>query len=251
MRRLPQKSVKGANLKKWLVESIDALIDYLSDASYLQPGTGIGIDRTASGIMISALKPKSAPAQSLTGGADQDISATVSGGTATIRLSGSTSSVPVVAGSNVNITGGTNGEVIVSATGGTASGMAYPQWGSYSPQQIIPDWTESSGSYTMDPIVLSHSGYLRVYMNEEFDLSSENSILTQNIGCTVSANGALIYVYDRTVSIPSGSLSFSDTRYETQMIPVASGSTISGTYYNSTTGVSPGLSFYFLSDPNN
>jgi hypothetical protein len=193
VRRLPQKSVKGANLKKWLVESIDALIDYLSDASYLQPGNGIGIDRTASGIMISATKPKPAPAQSLTGGGTvQDLSATVSGSTATLALSGSTATVPFVAGANVNITGGTNGEVILSATGGTASGMAYPQWGSFSVQQIIPDWTESSGSYTMDPIVLSHSGYLRVYMNEEFDLSSDNSILTQNIGCTVIANGALI-----------------------------------------------------------
>ena len=116
MRRLPQKSVKGANLKKWLVESIDALIDYLSDASYLQPGTGIGIDRTASGVMISALKPKPAPAQSLAGGTVQNLSATVSGGTATVALSGSTATVPFVAGANVNITGGTNGELLIGAS---------------------------------------------------------------------------------------------------------------------------------------
>lgn len=62
-------------------------------------------------------------------GAAQDLSVSVSGGTATVSISGSTSAVPFVAGANVNITGSTNGEVIVSATGGTAGGAFFPDYG--------------------------------------------------------------------------------------------------------------------------
>ena len=52
----------------------------------------------------------------------------VSGGTASIGLSGSTSSVEIVGGSNVSITGNTNGQVVVSATGGTSSGVGFPSY---------------------------------------------------------------------------------------------------------------------------
>jgi hypothetical protein len=61
-------------------------------------------------------------------GSVQDLSVSVTGGTATIALSGSTDTVPVVAGSNVNITGNTNGEVVVSATGGTGTNLFFPDY---------------------------------------------------------------------------------------------------------------------------
>ena len=128
MAGLPQKSIKGANLKKWLIEAVDGIIDYLKSGIYLVPGPGISIERKPSGIVISATKPSvSAPPSVKAASSVQDISATVTGGTATITLSGSTSSVPVVAGSNVNITGGTNGEVIIGATGGTGS-VGFPNY---------------------------------------------------------------------------------------------------------------------------
>ena len=61
-------------------------------------------------------------------GSVQELSVSVTGGTATIALSGSTATVPVVAGSNVNITGNTNGEVVVSATGGTGTNLFFPDY---------------------------------------------------------------------------------------------------------------------------
>lgn len=130
MAGLPQKSIKGANLKKWLIEAVDGIIDYLKSGIYLVPGPGISIERKPSGIVISAKKPSvsAPPPVKPAASSVQDISATVSGGTATITLSGSTSSVLVAAGSNVNITVGTNGEVIIGATGGTASSVGFPDY---------------------------------------------------------------------------------------------------------------------------
>ena len=129
MPSLPQKSVKGAAFKKWVVESIDKLIDYLS-STYIQVGQGLKINRTPSGLVIELEKPAKETHSNTAGGtgATQDISTTVSGGTASIGLSGSTSSVEIVGGSNVSITGNTNGQVVVSATGGTSSGVGFPSY---------------------------------------------------------------------------------------------------------------------------
>jgi hypothetical protein len=154
MAGLPQKSVKGANLKKWLIEAVDGIIDYLKSGIYLVPGPGISIERKPSGIVISATKPSVSVSPSVKAAASsvQDISATVTGGTATIMLSGSTSSVPVVAGSNVNITGGTNGEVIIGATGGTGT-VGFPD--------MLNGSTVSSGTnypVTSDSWLIGHVG---------------------------------------------------------------------------------------------
>jgi hypothetical protein len=51
----------------------------------------------------------------------------VSGGTATVDVSG-VNPLEIVAGSNVNITGGTNGEVVIGATGGTSSSAVFPDF---------------------------------------------------------------------------------------------------------------------------
>ena len=131
MASLPKKGVKGANLRKWLIDAIEQLIDYLN-SPWLQAGKGINIRRTPAGTIIELQKQSSESPRSSSGGtasAPQDISATVSGGTATLALSGSTATVPVVAGANVNITGGTSGEVIISATGGTSSNNFFPDYG--------------------------------------------------------------------------------------------------------------------------
>lgn len=128
MPKLPNKSIKGANFKKWCIESIDTIIDYLSSALYLNPGNGISIERRPSGIIIGLEKHAPQPTSAVSGGtaAYSGLTATVSGGTATVDVSG-VNPLELVAGANVNITGGTNGEVIVSATGGTGS-VGFPDY---------------------------------------------------------------------------------------------------------------------------
>lgn len=130
MASLPKKGVKGANLRRWLIDSIEQLIDYLH-STRVRPGPGISVRETPSGVIVSLAKKSTSTVNNSTGGtasAPQDLSATVSGGTATLALSGSTATVPVVAGANVNVTGGTSGEVIISATGGTSSGVGFPAY---------------------------------------------------------------------------------------------------------------------------
>ena len=133
MPSLPNKSVKGTAFKKWVVESIDKLIDYLS-STYIQVGQGLKINRTPSGLIIELAKPAKETQNNTTGGtgATQDISATVSGNTASIGLSGSTYSVELVGGSNVSITGNTNGQIEVDATAVTGMPDYY-----YSSAQFI------------------------------------------------------------------------------------------------------------------
>lgn len=133
MPSLPNKSIKGAAFKKWVVESIDKLIDYLS-STYIQVGQGLKINRTPSGLVIELAKPAKETQNNTTGGtgATQDISATVTGGTASISLSGSTSAVELVGGSNVSITGNTNGQIEVDATAVTGMPDYY-----YSSAQFI------------------------------------------------------------------------------------------------------------------
>ena len=128
MGSLPPKAVTGANFKKWTVETLNKLIDYLHGAR-IRPGYGISVRETPSGTIVELAK-KQAPVINNTtgGGTTQDISATVSGGTATVALSGSTSSVDIVGGSNVSITGNTNGQIEISATGGTSSGVGFPAY---------------------------------------------------------------------------------------------------------------------------
>ena len=68
MPKLPNKSIKGANFKKWCIESIDAIIDYLSSARYLQGAPGVTIERKPSGIVIGLENKQAAPVNNATGG---------------------------------------------------------------------------------------------------------------------------------------------------------------------------------------
>lgn len=118
MASLPKKGIKGTNFKAWAVETLNALIDYLHGAR-VKPGYGISVRETPSGTIVELAKKEAPVINNTTGGGTgvaQDISATVSGSTATVSLSGSTSSVELVGGSNVSITGNTNGQIEVDAT---------------------------------------------------------------------------------------------------------------------------------------
>lgn len=121
---LPRKGEKGQNFKSWAVDSINKLIDYLSDGTYLRKGDGISVERTPSGIIIGLEKKGESISQSFAndGGTLQDISATVTGGTASLALSGSTSSVNFVGTGAVTISGNTNtGNIEINATGGSGT----------------------------------------------------------------------------------------------------------------------------------
>lgn len=67
MASIPRKSVKGANLKKWLVETIDAILDYLH-TSRIRPGYGIAVEETPSGTIVRLAGTPSSNAPVATGG---------------------------------------------------------------------------------------------------------------------------------------------------------------------------------------
>lgn len=137
MSSLPQKSIKGAVFKTWAIQSIDKLIDYLS-GTFIRGGKGISVRRSAGVTIIELDKQPEQVQQNATGGgagATQDISASVSGGTASIALSGSTSSVEIVGGTsgNVTISGNTNGQIELDAFAMT--GM--PDYSKFSTAEFI------------------------------------------------------------------------------------------------------------------
>lgn len=124
MGSLPTKAVTGANFKKWTVETLNKLIDYLHGAR-IKPGYGIMVRETPSGTIVELAKKQAPVVNNTTGGGTgvtQDISASVSGGTASVTLSGSTSAVEFVGTGDVTITGNTNGQIEINATGGGGGG---------------------------------------------------------------------------------------------------------------------------------
>ena len=52
MASLPRKGITGDNLKKWVVETVNGLIDYLH-SHRVRPGNGIRVDETPSGVVVS------------------------------------------------------------------------------------------------------------------------------------------------------------------------------------------------------
>lgn len=121
MASLPSKGVTGDNFKKWAVDSINKLIEYLG-GPFIRGGKGISVRQAGNVTIIELEKQPSVPAQKTGGGTTQDISATVSGGTAFLGLSGSTSSVEFVGTGDVTLSGNTNGQIEINVTGGTSGG---------------------------------------------------------------------------------------------------------------------------------
>ena len=131
MASIPRKSVKGANLKKWLVETIDGILDYLH-SSRIRPGYGIAVDETPSGTIVRLASTPSGNAPISTGGGGTG----VSGGLG-IVVSGGTGGNPYLVnanlqgGTDISITGGSGGNpLVISYTGGggAGSGLNAPDW---------------------------------------------------------------------------------------------------------------------------
>ena len=204
MPSLPNKSIKGAAFKKWVVESIDKLIDYLS-STYIQVGQGLKIRRSPSGLVIELEKQPGEP-QSAAGGGGAGASgleATVSGGTASVQVAGVSPLIVKPANANIQISGGTNGELEIGAS--AVTGM--PNYFYSSPQSIhvddsapvvVPSQAETmwligtAGVYTssnMSGVVSVTIGYLTLTL---FDLT---------IGSSSSLSGLTIPV---ALPIPAG-----------------------------------------------
>ena len=128
MSSLPRKSVTGLPLKKYVLDTLNGLIDYLQSHS-IKAGRGIDVRETASGYVIGLANPPSNPPQVLNAGGGADgIEASVTGGTASITLTGGTGSVNLVGTGSVTISGNTNnGNIEINATG-WSGGVGFPDY---------------------------------------------------------------------------------------------------------------------------
>jgi len=203
--QVPRLPVTGENLKKYVVETLRSIIAYLN-ASRIRPGTGIKVDETPCGTVIS-LASRSVSAQNLNQGGETE----VEGGFA-ISVSGGSGGNPYVvslnveAGSNITLSGGTNGNpLIISATGGGGGGgggLPFPDYAALTT-------SSSSGTVLSDstPFTATSNGWLRVSIRNDSNLSD---------GCfRLILNGADIGFYQyrtnspgitRFVYIPSGTV---------------------------------------------
>ena len=111
MSSIPRKSVTGLPLKKYVLDTLNGLIDYLQ-THRIQAGRGIDVRETASGYVIGLAQPPSNPPQVQNvgggGGGADGIEASVTGGTASITLTGGTGSVNLVGTGGVTISGNTS-----------------------------------------------------------------------------------------------------------------------------------------------
>lgn len=198
--------------------------------------------------LIDALE-RSGSAPVSGGGAAQDISASVSGGTASVTLSGSTSAVKFVGTGDVTLTGNTNGQIEINCTGSTGGGSAYPVWGNLVAQSIVPSWDASNEH--MDPVTLGYPGFLFVQLFHAIDLYEDSR--EQHLYCYVRVDNREIFAYQRDAALEpwitggTVSVTLSDSGQLTTMVPVAAGSTVTADYYDSS-GASPGLAFTLYKD---
>ena len=134
--RIPDKAQHGANFKQWTIDTLNAIIDYLN-ASRLRNSPDIFVDETPSGTLVKLNPRAKAPViqQIIAGSTASGLSATVSGGTAMVEISGSTALV-IEPGANIQISGGTNGEIIISATGGGGV-IGFPDYSKFDTAEYI------------------------------------------------------------------------------------------------------------------
>ena len=148
MSSLPRKSVTGLPLKKYVLDTLNGLIDYLQ-THRIKAGRGIDVRETASGYVIGLANSPSNPpqVQSASGDGADGIEASVTGGTASITLTGGTGSVNLVGTGSVNISGNTNtGNIEINATGGTST-FGFPDYSNEVVAHGNIDLTGSTYSY--------------------------------------------------------------------------------------------------------
>lgn len=211
--QIPRLPVTGENLKKYILDTLKAILDYLK-ATKIRAGYGIAVDETPSGTIVRLAKVASSGASG-TGTSEAEISGglgiVVSGGTGgnpyviksnikagfAISLTGGSGGSPYVvglnvqAGSNITLSGGTNGNpLIISSTGGGGGGgIPFPDYAAL---------TTSSSSGTVltngSPFTATSNGWLRVSIRNDGGLSD---------GCfRLSLDGADIGFYQYRTNSP-------------------------------------------------
>ena len=199
MASLPRKGITGDNLKKWVVDTVNGLIDYLH-SHRVRPGNGIRVDETPSGVVVSLANIPSASAPSnVTQNGASGIDSAVSGGTASVYLTGGTGSVNFVGTGSVTLSGNTNGQIVINAAGGTASNASFP------------DLANPIESISFD---VSYPGYaypvwLIGQIGVDSSLTSNNTVV-----CSVNFGTNGVQVYEWGAGAPGG------TKYVPLVFPI-------------------------------
>ena len=135
--QIPAKIQHGEKVIATVFDKINGIIDYLN-ASRIRKGPGILVDESPSGTVIKladnrpATPPQVLPAAS--GGAS-GIEAAVSGGTASITLTGGTGSVKMVGSGSVSISENGDGEIEFNSSGSAVIG--FPDYSKFSSAEFI------------------------------------------------------------------------------------------------------------------
>jgi hypothetical protein len=182
--QIPTKIQHGEKVISTVFEKINGIIDYLN-ASKLRKSSGIDVRETPSGTVLELVqKSASAPQAQQSPAVASGLEATVSGGTATVEISGSTALV-IKPGANIQISGGTNGELIISATGGSVGGLC-------------PDLSNPIGNIDFD---VAHAAYsYPVWLIGSIGV--ESSVTENVVACSVIVGGNGVSVYDWSSSTP-------------------------------------------------
>jgi len=166
-------------------------------------------------------------------GAPQHLTVDVTGGAATVGLSGSTATAQFVGTGNVNVSGNTNGQIEIGVSGGTA-GAGYPVWRNFTPHSLSEHWT--SNNQIMSPITLDYSGYLRITYTYHSYIHNDNPTFSEDVA--VYVDGKLVwrkYPFHQIEPYSSGDtvpvvLTVSD--YFVDLIPVCAGSIVTASCGN-------------------
>lgn len=126
--QIPRLPVSGENLKKYILDTLRGIIDYLK-ATRLVEGDGISIRETPSGVIVSATR-RGTTSQGASGAAEYDpgIGITITGGTPGVPEK---INANITGGTDISVTGGTNGNpLVISYTGGGGGGggIGYPDY---------------------------------------------------------------------------------------------------------------------------
>lgn len=122
------------------------------------------------------------------GGANQDLSVSVSGNIATVSISGSTSAVEFVGTGAVTLTGNTNGQVEIGASGGTASAAGFPNFGA----ELV---TEGSMVYNTTYGPFAQNAYLIGEVTSVIDGQQRGNLSVYLSGGTIAKTVHLFDVY--------------------------------------------------------
>lgn len=151
--QIPRLPVSGENLKKYILDTLRGIIDYLK-ATRLVEGDGISIRETPSGVVVSVIR-RGTTSQGASGAAEYDpgIGITITGGTPGVPEK---INANITGGTDISVTGGTNGNpLVISYTGGGGGGgggIPYPDYASLADSSDVPVDVPGIGTTFLLPV---------------------------------------------------------------------------------------------------